>query len=267
MAGGDDAGPARPTGWAAASGAAAHVVVDGALDARIDVVGAAGHHLSRVRRLRVGEAVTAADGRGGWRLYEVAAARGSEVSLDARGEPCREPRLAPGLTVAFGLSKAAKPDVVVRGLTELGVDRIVPLVTRRSVPRWDGRRTASALDRLGRIAREAAEQSRRSRLPEIGDAVGLTSLAGREGLVVATRADPSDGDPGTVSVPPGSGWTLVVGPEGGLDPDEIRALDRGGGVERLTVGPFVLRAETAALAAAAALTARRTAGDPGCGRA
>ncbi len=259
-------GGGAPAGWPAGTRAAAHVVVERCpLGDDLVVAGAAGHHLTRVRRLRPGEAVTAADGAGAWRLYEVAGGRSDELSLRAVGEPRREPALAPRLVVAFGLSKGSKPDVVVRGLTELGVDRILPLTTRRSVPRWGPGKAASAVSRLRRIAREAAEQSRRARLPEVGGPVGLDALAGRSGLVVAARDDPPargglpvpDDDPGPAGAPE---WTLVVGPEGGLDAAELEVLDRAGSVERLQVGAFVLRAETAAVAAAAVLSSRRRIG-------
>jgi 16S rRNA (uracil1498-N3)-methyltransferase len=239
-------------GFAAAADAAAHTFVP-RLDDVLELTGDDGHHLARVLRLRADEAVTAADGRGSWRPYRVAGTSRSEVRLAAAGPPAREPALAPRLVVAFALTKGSKPELVVQKVTELGADIVVPVRARRSVVRWEGARAEAATTRLRRVAREAAAQCRRARLPEIAAPVDLAALSGRSGLVVADR----DGPPAhELAGPPGGEWVLVVGPEGGLDPGERAAL---GTVEALGVGPFVLRAETAAVAAAAALSGRRRA--------
>jgi 16S rRNA (uracil1498-N3)-methyltransferase len=146
--------------------AAAHTFAPD-LDDDVTVDGASAHHLSRVRRLREGEVMTVANGDGSWRPYTVAQVRRGAVDLHARGEPVIEPQLEPRLAVAFALTKAAKPDLVVQKLTELGVDRITPLQSRRSVPRWGGERAGAAVARLHRVAVEAAVQCRRARLPGI----------------------------------------------------------------------------------------------------
>jgi 16S rRNA (uracil1498-N3)-methyltransferase len=240
--------------WAASADAVAHVLVD-ALDDELVLEGPAGHHLARVRRLRPGEPVTAGDGLGSWRPYTVDAATRGRLVLAATGAPRSEPRLAPPLAVAFALTKGAEPDRVVAGLTELGVDAILPVLTRRSVVRAAPERLHAAHERLGRVARASAEQCRRARVPEVAAPDPLAALAGRDGLVVADRV----GAPAAaLPTPPPSGWIVVVGPEGGFDPGETEAL---GPTARLGVGPHVLRAGTAALAAVAALSGRRTPSD------
>jgi len=185
--------------------------------------------------------------------------RPGAVDLHAQGAPVVEPRLDPRLVIALALTKGAKPDVAVQKLTELGVDGVMLLSTRRSVPRWDETREEAAVARLRRVAREAAAQCRRARLPEIDGVRPVTELRGRDGLVVA---DPEGEEPARLPAPPGGEWVLVVGPEGGFDPDEAAALlsaARGGEApERLRLGPHVLRAETAAIAGAAVLATRRT---------
>jgi 16S rRNA (uracil1498-N3)-methyltransferase len=238
------------TRFAAACPAAAHGFAS-ALDDSVTLEGAPGHHLSRVRRLRSGELVTLADGQGTWRPYSVTVARAGAVELDARGEPVVEPRLEPALVVAFALTKAGKPDLTVQKLTELGVDRIVPLQSRRSVPRWGTDRAGPAIARLRRVAVDAAAQSRRARLPEVDAPKPVADLRGHPGLVLA---DPAGDTVAGVPEPPDGEWMLVIGPEGGLDPEELSAL---GAAARLRIGPNVLRAETAAIAGAAVLTARR----------
>lgn len=237
-----------PTGWAAEADAAALVLLP-ALPDDTAVGGADGHHLQRVRRLRPGECVVGADGHGGWRVYEVVGDEPGRLQLAARTACRREPEQPSPIGVAVALTKGGALDGVVAGLTELGVARIEPVRARRSVVRWDAARADQALDRWRTIAREAAMQCRRARLPEIHPLRRLTDLAGRPGLVVAER---SGSGPAGLPPPPAEGFTVVVGPEGGFDPAELAEL---GDVPRLAVGPHVLRAETAPVAVAASLAA------------
>lgn len=241
--------------FAASADAAAHVLVDRALADVLTIDGPEGHHLQRVRRLRPGEAVTAGDGDGRWRPYAVTAADRGCIGLTASGGVRVEPRLSPPLAVAFALAKGAQPELVVAGLTELGVDAIVPVLSRRSVVRWDASRVDTARERLRRVARASTEQCRRARLPVVERPAPLSDLGGRPDVVVADRGG---GAAEALPEPGPAGWLLVVGPEGGLEPDEITAL---GAPARLGVGPHVLRSATAALAAAAALSGRRTPSD------
>jgi 16S rRNA (uracil1498-N3)-methyltransferase len=245
------------TRFAALYPATAHTFVP-ALDDDVTLADEAGHHLSRVRRVRAGEALTVSDGNGRWRPYAVEGVRPGAVDLHALGAPVLEPQLEPRLVVAFGLTKGTKPDLAVQKLTELGVDGVTLLSTRRSVPRWSGSRADAAVARLRRIAREAAAQCRRARVPEIEGVLPLAELRGHTGLVVA---DPTGEEVARVPAPPGGEWVLVVGPEGGLDPDEAAALtspaEHREGPARLRLGPHVLRAETAAIAGAAVLATRR----------
>jgi len=242
-----------PERWPADVAASAHVFVESASELvdRVDVTGDDGHHLARVLRLRPGEAVTVADGLGLWRPYRITGTGGDAVHLDALGPPEREPELAPRLAVAFALTKGDKPELVVQKLTELGVDRIVPVVAERSVARPDEARAATAAERWRRIAREAAGQCRRARLPVVEELGPLAGLAGHPGIVVADRG----GGPAQGLGAPATGEILVVvGPEGGLTAADVEALQPWA---RLGLGPLVLRAETAALAAATVLAARR----------
>ena len=243
-------GDARPHGFAADVDAAGHTFVPRLAD-ELALTGDDGHHLARVLRLRPGEKVTAADGRGGWRPYAVVDAGRAGVRMTAAGPPVEEPELAPRLVVAFALTKGAKPDLVVQKVTELGADALLPVRTQRSVARWSGPRAEAATTRLRRIAREAAAQCRRARLVEVAAPTDLGSLAGRAGLVVADRLGVTATE---LPEPPGDEWVLVVGPEGGFAAAERAAL---GAAPALGVGPFVLRAETAAIAAVAALAGRR----------
>ncbi len=243
--------------FAADAAAVAHTFVD-EIGEQVDVTGDDGHHLARVRRLETGERVTAADGTGAWRAYEVDAVGHGSVALRAIGAVCREPLLVPPLRVAFALTKGERPEMVARQLTELGVDVISPVVAERSVVRMHDDRARALTGRIERVAREAACQSRRARIPSVEMPSLLADLlaAAGNGVVVAER-EPSASERGVEDGP--EGWTLVVGPEGGFSPDELVALDGSG---RIAVGPHVLRAETAAVTGAALLTVRRRSAAP-----
>ena len=239
--------------WCASVEAAAHVFVStGALSAdEIEISGDDGRHLSRVRRIGVGEVISVADGAGLWRVTEVASVTNSSVMLSPTTEVYLEPVATPRLTVAFAPAKGDQPESVVASLTELGVDVIIPVITKRTVLKWTGERAEKAGERLRRVARSASEQSRRARLPEVMDPQPLARLAGSSGLVVASR------DGGTVESLKESGpdgWILLIGPEGGLEAGETGSL---GEVESLRVGPHILRSATAPIAAAGMLWARR----------
>jgi len=241
---------APPATTPAQIAATAHVFVD-RLDDRITVDGDDGHHLQRARRVRPGETVTAADGYGRWRVFAVTGAEAGRIGLEATSALVHEAPLLPRLTVACSLTKGEKPELAVQKLTELGVDRILVVQAARSVVQWDDARAATAFARLQRVAREAAAQARRARVPVVDGPIAPGELDGLDGLVVAAV----DGVPASrLAAPPGGEWVVVVGPEGGFDEAEQRGF---GSAPRLAVGPFVLRAETAAIAAAAALAGRR----------
>lgn len=195
------------------------------------------HHLARVLRLRAGDELTVADGGGRWRACRF----GPELEPD--GEIEVEPRPEPAITVAFAPVKGERPEWVVQKLTELGVDRIVPFSATRSVVRWDGERGDRQAERLRRVAREAAMQCHRARLPEVAALASFAEVAALPGAALADRG----GAPPSLDRP-----TVLVGPEGGWT-DEERATGPGA----VGLGHLVLRAETAAVAAGALLAAIR----------
>ena len=197
------------------------------------------HHLERVLRLRPADVVTVADGRGAWRRCTL----GTGGVLALVGEVVHQPRPAPAITIAFAVTKGERPELAVQKLTELGVDRIVAFSAERSVARWEGERAVRHVERLRRVAREAAVQSRRSWLPDVALLATLAAILGEPGAVVA---DPRGGRPSLTSP------TIVVGPEGGFS-DRERSLAQGA----VRLGPHVLRAETAAITAGAILAALR----------
>src|SRR4051812_23439651 len=199
------------------------------------------HHLLRVLRLRAGEAVTVSDGRGGWRPCRF----GDDGAVEVTGPVVTEPEPAPSLTVGFALVKGERPEWVVQKLTEIGVDRIVPFVAERSVVRWDDEKAERNHERFITIAREAAMQSRRAWLPVVDPIATFATLAGQPGATLADRT----GAPPTLQRP-----VVLIGPEGGWSEAE-----RARGLPTVGLGPTVLRAETAAIVAGAALCGLRSA--------
>lgn len=201
----------------------------------------AAHHLTRVRRLRPGDALVVGDGRGRW----APGVLGPDASVEPTGAVATAPRAEPALTVAFALVKGDKPELVVQKLTELGVDRIVPFRAERSVVRWDPDRAARAVARWRAVAASATEQCHRPWSPEIEEVTSLAELAeGRFGpIAIADR----DGEPPSLDRP-----AIAVGPEGGWS-----AAERDLPLPRVALGDHVLRAETAAVTAGALLAALR----------
>ena len=217
------------------------------------------HHLGRVLRLRAGEEVIVSDGAGHWartrwtgdgrragRADSLAAVDdgtgpGGDGSVQFEAAP------SPALTVAFAPTKGERPEWVVQKLTELGIDRVVPLVSERSVVRWSGARGKGAVERLRRVAREAAAQCRRVWLPEITEVMrfdALGSLAAPGDVVLAQLS----GDRLRASH-----LVVAVGPEGGWSAGELAS-----GLPTVGFGLSVLRAETAAVTAAALMVSLRT---------
>lgn len=231
-------GPTRP--WRSA---AAQVFVDDLGDPVAD--DAAAHHLGRVLRLRAGEEVCAADGSGRWRRCTW---DGGKLVADGPVEDGPRPS-GPPVTIAFVPPKGDRPELIVQKLTELGVDRILVTSSARSVVRWDGERGERHIERLRRVARSAAEQCRRLSLPVV-ERTDLASVLGSGDVALADMEGrpPDAGDVG-----------FVVGPEGGWT-DAERELARSCGAASVCLAEHVLRAETAAIAAAVVATLSRVAG-------
>lgn len=217
--------------------AAAHVFVESVASPILNT--ADEHHLKRVLRVRDGEMVSTCDGRGAWRICRLSGDVLEPISELVHHET---PPVRP-ITIAFGLTKGDKPDVVVQKLTEIGVDQIVPVFMERSVVRWDADKVMKNLERLNRIAREASMQSRRTFLPRVHEpspslATVLKSEVMQNQWGIVAVAEPGGSDRITdVSA-------MIIGPEGGFSSVE-RALV----TSMVGLPGGILRAETAALAA------------------
>lgn len=208
-------------------------------------------HLLRVSRREVGDRVEVFDGRGLSIVARVVGREGNLAVLEAEGPPIVEP--PPDCLIEIGAAspKGDRFDWLVEKAVELGVARLVPLITERSVVDPRG----SKLDRLRRAIIEASKQSGRSRLMELSPSTDLRSFLETPGgvrLLADPRGAPATGWP---RIDRGATVRLVVGPEGGLT-DAEAALAEGLGWTPARLGAFILRVETAVLAGAAAIMAR-----------
>lgn len=215
----------------------AHVLVEPAVlrhEGTLDLDGAIEHHLRRVVRLRDGETVSVTDGQGGWRLSRVRV-HGSTLLLEPTSELVVEAPRATPITIAVAMPKGDRLEWLVQKVTELGADRLLLLHAERSVVRWKGERVEQQRERLQRIADEACRQSRRVwRLGIDGPVEAASVLAD---FVVTEPGGRQLAETDT---------SLAVGPEGGWTTNELdTALDT------VSIGPNILRTETAAVAVTA----------------
>ncbi|MFD3914009.1 16S rRNA (uracil(1498)-N(3))-methyltransferase [Streptomyces sp. NPDC058603] len=219
--------------------------------------GPEGRHAVSVRRLRVGEEIVLTDGAGTGAYGTVAAVEGKD-RLDVAVTAVRtEPEPTPRITVVQALPKGDRGELAVETMTETGVDAIVPWQAARCITQWKGDRGAKALAKWRATAREAGKQSRRLRFPEVTDA-----LSARQVAALLADADfaavlhEEGGEPlATAPLPAEGRIVLVVGPEGGVSPQELTAFAEAG-ARPYRLGRSVLRTSTAGTAATALLLGR-----------
>lgn len=225
----------------------------------IKLTGDEGYHAATVQRIKVGDAVLLADGEG--RL-----AHGTVVEVPAKDEVLIEvvaitvaPPPQPRVVVVQALPKGDRGELAVDMLTEVGVDVIVPWAAQRCVAQWKGDKEAKGVEKWRTAAREAAKQSRRARTPQI------TNLASTKDVVRLITETPhawvlhEDGDIrlSGISVPLQGDLLLVVGPEGGVSPEELEQFAEAG-AQVVRLGPTVLRTSTAGTVAAGIVMSRTT---------
>ncbi|MCG0277561.1 MAG: 16S rRNA (uracil(1498)-N(3))-methyltransferase [Thermanaeromonas sp.] len=212
--------------------------------------GETGHHAARVLRLKVGEEITLADERGGLFRGRVTAVLEGEVEAELLEDlPSVEPPLT--VTLLQGLPKGDKMDLIVEKCTELGVKRIIPLLTERVVVRLDEEAALRKRERWQRVARAAAQQSRRGHIPAVElprtleEALGV--IPAETLLLILWEGERSCGLKGALGrASPGQPVALIVGPEGGLSKKEVELACKAGGIP-VHLGPRILRTETAGL--------------------
>ncbi|WP_405917157.1 16S rRNA (uracil(1498)-N(3))-methyltransferase [Streptomyces sp. NBC_00728] len=222
--------------------------------------GPEGRHAVSVKRLKAGEEVVLTDGAGRWADCVVLDTEGKDRLIVRRGAVAEEPAEEPRITVVQALPKGDRGELAVETMTETGVDAIVPWAASRCITQWKGERGLKALTKWRATAREAGKQSRRVRFPEVADAMTtkqVAALLAKADLAAVLHEDTDLGtEPFATAALPGSGEiVLVVGPEGGISPEEV-ALFTEAGAKTFHLGRTVLRTSTAGTVATALLLAR-----------
>jgi 16S rRNA (uracil1498-N3)-methyltransferase len=212
--------------------------------------GLEGHHAATVQRLRVGESLMLGDGRGS--LVRATVAGLGKGTLDlALGIRSYEPAPVLRIVVVQGIAKRDRGELAVQAMTEVGVDVIVPWAAARSVVQWKSERSHQ---RWADTAREAAKQARRAWVPVVEPLSSTKDLLSRVDSALVLHED-SAVPLSTVELPASGEIVLVVGPEGGITPDEL-ATFVAQGARSVRLGSSVLRTSTAGPAAIAALNPR-----------
>ncbi len=236
--------------------------IDGT-NGEIRITGNDMHHMKDVLRIRTGEEIRVGDPSGRSFSCELVSYGPDSARLQITG--CLDARAEPdhGITVYQGLPKADKMEQIIRKCTELGARKIVPVVCARSVARFrDDADARRKIERWSKIAKEAAQQSGRDVVPEVGEPadfreaveamcgadIGFLPWESEDALslkrFLRSNTGPGEGKPGTIA--------FLIGPEGGFDLDEIRQA-RDAGIASVTLGSRILRTETAAPAVLAML--------------
>jgi 16S rRNA (uracil1498-N3)-methyltransferase len=231
-----------------------HVDADLRPGSLVELPSAAALHLVKVLRLRGGDGLVLFSGDGREFPATIESVRGSRVRA-AVGEARTADRESPlAVTLVQCVARADRMDVIVQKATELGVTRIVPVLSRRSVVRLDASQAESKTAHWRAIAVGACEQCGRNRLPVIDVPRQLIHYLGdapSTGARLVLEPDSRAREPLTI----GAAAEVAVGPEGGFDAEELEAF-RVSGFMPLRLGPRILRTETAALAALAWLQSR-----------
>jgi 16S rRNA (uracil1498-N3)-methyltransferase len=217
--------------------------------------GAEGRHAATVRRITAGESVLVADGTGLRASAVVQRVDRDELQLVVESLE-RVPAAVPRFVLVQALAKGERDDQAIETATELGVDEVVPWQASRSIVQWRGERGEKARRKWESTVRAAAKQSRRSRTPVVAELVTSKSLAARLGAASAAFVLHEDATDALATAPlPASGEVVVVvGPEGGITPEEVAAFEAAG-ARTVRLGSSVLRSSSAGPAALAVLSA------------
>lgn len=234
-----------------------HVEVPLGAGMRVTLPESAANHLVRVLRLGLGDACVLFNGDGcdyHARLVTVGK-RDAQAEVERVTEPGNESPLR--LVLLQALARGEKMDWILQKATELGVHAVVPANSERSEVRLDGARADKRLAHWRSVVSSACEQSGRAKVPAVSMPLALTALDGavpadsRRVLLDPEATTPLAG----IALDPGASVVVAIGPEGGWSANDLAAL-QAQGFERVSLGPRVLRTETAGLAAIVALQAR-----------
>ena len=220
------------------------------------------HHMKNVMRFKPGTKVYVTDPSGRSCIAKVVTFHEQTVEIEWVAEDTRTSEMPVQVAIACGLSKGDKLELIIQKATELGVHTIIPFPSKPSVVKWDATKMKKKIVRYERIAQEAAEQSHRHHVPVIEEAMPIADLiaigGNYEHKLVAYEENAKEGEFGVFAetltkLQPNDKVLIVFGPEGGLDPTEIAQFVAAGFLT-CSLGPRILRAETAPLYALSAIS-------------
>lgn len=223
--------------------------------ATIPLAAAGAYHVARVLRMREGAPLVVFDGSGSDYQAEIVAIQGDKVTVHLRQQIPGTAESPVRITLVQGVSRSERMDWALQKATELGVASIAPVLTARSVVRLDEKQAGKKQAHWRGIVIGACEQCGRSRIPTVGAPVTLRDYFAnvrKDGMRLVLSPSGPGSLSGLASLPPRV--ELLIGPEGGLDDDEISAAQKAGFMP-VRLGPRVLRTETAAVVALSVLQA------------
>lgn len=226
-------------------------------DTLVEVGGPAANHIARVLRLAAGDAIIAFDGRGGEYEARIDGLRKDRVLVSIGAHRAIERESPLSVTLAQGISRGERMDLVIQKATELGVRHIVPLLSERSVVRLDAKQADAKRRHWRAIAVAACEQCGRNRVPEVAPPADFDAfIASSSTAPVSARIVLSpQGGIRVHDLKAAPDMVMLIGPEGGLSDAELEAAVRSG-FAGVRLGPRILRTETAAIAALAVIQHR-----------
>ena len=221
---------------------------------RVSITGSEARHAVTVSRLAVGETISIGNGAGLIVAGAIVTAEHTELAIEV-ATVIEEPRREPAVFLAQALAKGDRDELAVQAATELGIDGVIPWTASRSISRWEGAKVAKGRDRWTAVVREATKQSIRSWIPDVLDLVTTKQLARLADGARLVVLEPTASLPLSELELDDRDLVLVVGPEGGVSPQELELL-AAAGASIVRLGDEVLRTSTAGPAAVAVLNVK-----------
>lgn len=219
----------------------------------ITLDGEEARHIAKSLRMRVGDMLTITDGTGTDYGCQIDNITKDSVTLSVCYKQASNSEPTVDVTIYQGVPKSTKLEDIVQKCVELGVTKIVPTLTKRCVSRPDEKSAGKKQARYQKIALEAAQQSGRGIVPQIADMQTLKQAIATDTSEVKIVFYEGGGEPlNSIIAPDTKSVSIYIGPEGGFDKDEVDAIVNAGG-KQATLGPRILRTQTAPVAALACI--------------
>ncbi len=231
-------------------------------DERVVIKGDDAHHIIRVMRMVAGDEVICCNEKDESALCTIEDVSSGDVVLNVTKWLDERKELPVSVTIANGLPKGDKLELIIQKGTELGAAKFIPFIAGRSIVKWDEKKGKKKLERWQKIAKEAAEQSHRTKCPVVTEPLTVQKLIEEaknyDRIIVAYEEEAKAGESANLykslsSLTKGQSVLVVIGPEGGLTEKEVQLLKENGSVI-CGFGPRILRTETASMYVLAAVS-------------